>query len=393
MTYTIPDSYVPDKVRAFIEQLVYAPDAYKDVLTMALAVSHAREAFTTVPLILATSEKAASGKSTIAMDVPLLLAFNGWKINRLTTIDAMRSKYLERARPNPVVDDVGKIFGDSGMNGKLSWVYTLLIDCYTVDGTVEVSRNGANQKLSSYGVAFMNGLKNAVPGDLFTRCIHFADMEEAPEGIELRDAKEDSVKADARLLKEALHSWAGGRKAEMTAFMRGPVKYVHPSLAKRRRQIWGPVFAAAHAAGGDWPRRIYQAFVLMALDAAEQPSLVAEQRLLLDAAEIIMRDHSDKLFATDLMARLRAMPTGDYYRKADDKTLLKDKFAEAFGPPEMITVRGVGRGLGYHAGPILEAAADLRDAIYPRMTPVEDKLDAEFAIRPLTPISPIRTAA
>src|ERR1700721_289878 len=108
-------------------------------MTMVLAVSHARDAFTAAPLVLVTSEGPASGKTTLGTNIPLLLAFNAWKINRLTTIDAMRSKYLERIRPNPVVDDVGKVFGDTGMNGKLSWVYTLLTDCYTEDGTVEVS--------------------------------------------------------------------------------------------------------------------------------------------------------------------------------------------------------------------------------------------------------------
>jgi hypothetical protein len=393
MTYTIPSDYVPNKVRGLIEQTVYARKEYGDVLTMVLAVSHAREAFTAVPLVLATSEKPASGKSTFAADIPLLLAFNGWKINRLTTIDAMRSKYLERARPNPVLDDAGKTFGDTGMNGRLSWVYTLLIDCYTEDGVVEVSRNGTNQRLSSYGVAFMNGLKNSVPPDLFTRCIHFGSFEAVPEGIELRDTKSKSVRADAKLLQEALHSWASGHKDELTAFMAGPVKYIHPKLIGRLRQIWGPVFAMASVAGGDWPRRIYRAFVLMALDAADQPSLVAEQKLLLDAAEIIMREGLDKVFSVDLMARLRALPTGTYYRAVDDKTLLRYKFPEAIGQPETITVRGVGKGLGYRAAPILEAAADLRDAIEPKMERVDDPLEAEFAIRPLTPITPIRTAA
>jgi hypothetical protein len=257
MTYTIPSDFVPNKVRGLLEQTVYSRAEYKDVMTMVLAVSHARDAFTAVPLVLATSETPASGKTTLAMDIPLLLAFSAWKINRLTTIDAMRSKYLERVRPNPVVDDVGKIFGDTGMNGRLSWVYTLLIDCYTQDGVVEVSRNGSNQKLSSYGVAFMNGLKNAVPGDLFTRCVHMPDMEPVPEGVELRDVKSPAVKADARLLYAALHSWATSRADEMTAFMNGLVKYVHPKLIGRLRQIWGPVFAAAHAAGGEWPRKIY----------------------------------------------------------------------------------------------------------------------------------------
>ena len=397
MTYRIPDSYVPDKVRGFIDGLVWCKDEYKDVLTMALLVSYIREAFSALPEILATSERPESGKSTIACNIPLLLAFSAWKINRLTTIDAMRAKYLNRVRPNPVVDDIGKILGDNGTSGKLSWTYALLIDCYTEEGVVEVSRSGVNHSLPSYGMAFLNGLKNAVPDDLWTRCIHFSDMKPTPAGIELRDFGDAAVKADAELLREAMAGWAGSRAKAMTAFMAGPVKYVHPALISRKRQKWGPIFAAANAAGGDWPRRVYEAFVSIELKAAEKPSLVAEQRLLLDAADILMRTGHERLFATDLLAMLRAMPAGDYYRKADDKSLLKGKFEEAFGKPKPIS--GImahgdhagqrGRAPGYDAGPILAAAADLRDAIYPRMTPVEDPVETEFAFTPLHPVTPI----
>jgi uncharacterized protein DUF3631 len=393
MAYGISNDFVPNKVRGLIDQLAYAKDEYKDTLTMMLLVSYVREAFTALPELLATAEVPESGKTTIACNIPLLLAFNAWKITRLTTIDAMRAKYLERVKPNPVADDIGKVFGDNGTSGKLSWMYALLIDCYTEEGKVEVSRSGVNQSLSSYGMAFMNGLKNAVPPDLFTRAIHFEGMEPAPEGLELRDAMSSDVRADAKLLRAAMASWAGSRAKSMTAYMNGPVKYVHPALISRKRQKWGPLFAAANEAGGDWPRRIYEAFVSIELKAAERPSLVAEQKLLLDTADIIMRNGGDRFFATELLAMLRARPEGDYYRKADDKSLLKDKFAEVFGPPERIAVRGVGRGLGYRAAPILEAAADLREAIYPRMTPAEDELESEFAITPLTPVVPLRTAA
>ena len=54
MPYRIPDSYVPDKVRGFIDGLVWCKDEYKDVLTMALLVSYIREAFSALPEILAT---------------------------------------------------------------------------------------------------------------------------------------------------------------------------------------------------------------------------------------------------------------------------------------------------------------------------------------------------
>ncbi len=386
----LPDDYIPNKTRAFIDSLAYAPAEYKDTLTMMLAVSHVREAFSTVPHLLATAKTPASGKSTIACDIPSLLAFAPWKVGKLTTQDAMRNKYLERVRPNPVCDDIGKIFGDSGTNGRQNILYALLIDCYRKDGAVSVSRNGTTQDLPSYGMAFMNGLHSAVPGDLFTRSIHFA-MEEAPSGYVLRDALEDSVRADANILREAIHAWAGSRAGQMAAFMRGPVRFIHPKLEKRKRQIWGPVFAAAHAAGGDWPRRIFDAFIMIALDASEKPVPLPEQRCLLDTADLIMRRGVTSLFMSDLLSLLRVLPQGAYYREVEDSHLIGSVFPEALGAAKAVTGIALtgehegqrGRSKGWEAGPVLEAAAGLREMLYPAMTVMPDESSAELAFTPL----------
>jgi hypothetical protein len=400
MPNTLPSDYLPNKILAFIDRLVYAPDEYKRALTMMLAVSHVRDAFTTVPHLLATAEKPATGKSTIATDIPMLLAFTPWKIGKMTTEPALRNRYLERVRPNPVADDIGKIFGDNGTNGRSSMIYALLIDCYRKDGMVSVSRNGVNQDLPSFGMAFMNGLKNAVPGDLFTRAIWF-QMKEAPEGLQLRDALEDSVRADAEVLKEALHSWASARQEQMKQFMRGPVRFVHPKLEKRRRQKWGPVFAAAEAAGGMWPRWIYDAFVMIELDAGEKPELVPEQFTLLDTADLIMSRNLESVFMSDLMVMLRNKPTGDYYRKVEDTHLTREIMPGALGQAKTIATVALtgehkgqfGKSKGWDAAPILRAAADLREMVFPQMEHVPDETENDLAFTPVTPKILERTAA
>jgi hypothetical protein len=396
----IPDDFLPNEVLAFIDQLVYAPDEYKRTLVMMLAVGHTRDSFTTLPHLLATAETPASGKSTIACDIPMLLAFNPWKIGKLTTEPALRAKYLDRVRPTPIADDIGKIFGDNGTSGKGNLIYALLIDSYRKDGAVEVSRSGVNQKLHTFSTAYMNGLKNAVPGDLFTRAIHF-QMKEAPSGLYLRDALDDSVVADAEILKEALHSWAAGRGEAMKQFMRGPVRFIHPLLEKRKLQIWGPLFAAAAAAGGMWPQWIYDAFVMIALDASEKPRLVPKQFALLDTAELIMTRELDTVFVSDLVQMLRDKPTGDYYRKAEDTHLTQDILPAAFGKavPLVGTVLTgehagqYGRAKGWEAAPILRAAANLRDAVYPPMEHVADETESDLAFTPITPKIMERTAA
>lgn len=388
----LPDDYLPNQILEFIDKLVYAPDEYKRALVMVLAVGHTRDSFTTLPHILATAEKPSSGKSTIACDLPMLLAFNPWKIGKLTTEPAIRSKYLDRVRPTPVADDIGKIFGDNGTSGKGNLIYALLIDAYRKDGVVEVSRSGVNQKLHTFSTAYMNGLKNAVPGDLFTRAIHF-QMKEAPSGLFLRDALEDSVVADAEILREALHSWAAGRGEQMRDFMRGPVRFIHPSLEKRKLQIWGPLFAAANAAGGMWPRWIYDAFVMIALDASEKPVLVPQQFALLDAADLIMARGLDTVFVSDLMQLLRDKPAGDYYRSAEDTHLTQDILPAGLGKAMRVDGTALtgdhkgqfGIAKGWEAAPILRAAADLRQMIYPPMEHVPDETENDLAFTPVTP--------
>ena len=391
MSSTLPSDYVPNRVRSFIDTLIYAKDEYKDVQAMMLAgPNHAREAFTSVPLGFASASDPETGKTTLAARIPLLLGHNSWKVTRQTTPDSIRSKFLERDRPNLVVDDVGKIFGDAGMNNKQNQLYGVLIDCYCEDGTATMSINRVATDVCTYNQAWMNGLRRAIPDDLFSRCIHFK-MEAAPSGYPLRDAMDESVRADARILNEALHAWAGSHREEMRQFMRGPVRFIHPKLEGRKRQLWGPVFAAAYSAGGDWPRRIYDAFVLVALDASEKPVLVPEQRCLLTTADLIMRrDLGNTLFAADLLAMLRELPDSDYYRTADDTHLLRNIFPDALGGLHTVTGTALtgehagqkGRAKGWSTPAILKAAADLHDMLYPPMLPMEDETADFLAFEP-----------
>lgn len=386
-----PADFIPNKVRAFMDGLVYCRGEYKDALTMGMFVSHARDHFTAVPYFLATSDVPESGKSTITFDIPMMLAYAPESVDKQTTRDALNNMYLDRVRPNLICDDIGKIFGESGQNGKLTNLYTLLVKSYRRKATTSMSRNGSRVEVPTYGMAFLNGLRNAVPHDLFTRCIWF-QMEPAPDGLNLRDALDTSVEAEATILKEAIHAWAGQHSAEFEAFMRGPVRRIHPKLEKRKRQLWGPLFAAAYAAGGDWPRRIFDAFIAIALDVTEKPVLVADQRALLDASGIVMQRDLSEIFISDLIEALRELPEGAFYRETETEYLVNMLFPEAFGTPERVTSTVLygehkgqrGRAMGYEAVRILHDAAALRDMLYPPMEiDVQDPLADALAFEPV----------
>jgi hypothetical protein len=240
---------------------------------------------------------------------------------------------------------------------------------------------------------FLNGLKEAVPYDLWTRCVEMK-MTEAPEGCELRDALEESVEADAALLREALHAWSMSRTDEFRLFMKGRVRRLHPKLEKRKRQKWGPIFAAAHAAGGSWPRWIYDAFVEIELDADERPRLLAPQFTLLDTANILMRSDARAILMSDLIEALRALPEGSYYREVETEHLVYRVFPEALGEPCKVTaVKLYGdhageqaRAKGWSAVRILREAAELHDTLYPQYEDeMEDPLEEELAFELVTP--------
>lgn len=391
MTSRLPPDFYLNKTLAFIDPMLYCREEYKWALVAALAVSHNKRAFSAVPYILATGEKPGSGKSTIAFDIPLLLADNIEPIDKTTTQPGMNSLFLLRDTPNTAWDDIGKIFGATGRSGATSPFLTQLVRSYKRNGFTRMSRNGAPVKVSTYGMAFLNGLDDAVPLDLWTRCIHFR-MTEAPAGIQLADALDDVVESRAVILREALHSFAGQHGEFFRAFMKGRVNRIHPKLVLRRRQKWGPLFAVAYAAGGAWPQRIFDAFISIELDASEKPVVLPEQSVVLDAAKIIMRDELDSVFTSDLLEALRQLPEGNFYREAEDEYLVKSLFTEAFGPASRIAGTKLygehkgqrGLALGYSAIPVLKDAGDLRDILYPPMdTEIPDPMEEELAFEPV----------
>lgn len=384
MATEIRDDYIPNKTLAFLDRTVYAPIEYKHAQTMMLMVNHtAPWVFTTKPFGLATAKTPASGKSTLGYDVPMLLGDNMMSYGREDTEPSLGPMFMERDRIGGLaLDDVGKIFGDSGQNGKHTKIYAVAVKAYRRGAKLKMSVNRVTQEVDIYCQIWMNGLHSAVPEDLFTRSVHFP-MTEAPDGYDLKDILDAKVQADGALLRAAMHSWAGKRSQGMHDFMRGPVKFVHPKLEKRKRQKWGSIFAAAYQAGGMWPEWIYDAFVMMELDSSDKPVLVAEQRCLLDAAGIIMQRGVDRIFTSDLLAALRELPDGTYYRDVEDEGLIDELFPDALGDDKRITGTALygpnagarGQSAGFDAVPILEAAADLKSALRPPMPAIETTTD------------------
>lgn len=361
--------FVLNAVRSFIGTLFWGPDEYINAKTLILAVTHCKDIFSSVPFDLTTSDRPKTGKSTFSKDIPLLLASNPWIIDRMTTEPALKNKFLDREPPDSgILDDVSKIFGESGLNGRTTSVYQMAVNAYVRTAKVSVSVNRVATDLPAFMVLFMNGLNNAVPADLASRAVQFK-LEPKPPEIRLRDALSVPVAREAEPLRKALHRWAGSSKRVMREFMLDEVTRVHPLLTDRLMQIWGPMFAVAHAAGGEWPQRCMDAFLEMALDEGDKPVLLADQKALLDTAQIAMKTGAAVLFTGDLVRALRELRDGEFYREVDNEYLTQDLLPRALGPSEKLRGKSLdGRtvaGMGRKAAPVLRAAADLQEQLYP----------------------------
>jgi hypothetical protein len=361
--------FVLCRVRQFVDTLWWAPEEYLDAMTLVLAVTHAKDAFTSVPYVLITSDKPKTGKTTASTHVPLLLADMPWEVNSLTTEPAVRAKFMDRVPPSAIVmPDIGKIFGESGLNGRTSKVYQLLIGGYVRNGKIEVSVNRVSTQVPAYFVAFLDGLNNAVPADLATRCIKMR-VTAKPSGIRKRDALSPGVAKEAEPLRTALHRTVVSRRKDMQKFLLGKVLGIHEKLVDRDLQTWGPLFAVADAAGGEWPARCLSAFLELALDASDKPQVLLDQQCLLDVAGIAVRSGASVLFTGELTEALRELPSGQYL-DIDDNDLASYLLPQALGPAQEMTGPSLDgtrvlKGMARKVAPVLRAAAALRRELYP----------------------------
>jgi hypothetical protein len=383
----VPQYVVLDALRKSIASMAYASDPVLDAEALQIAVGHAGpETFVTRGHFLVRAKQPKTGKTTIAGHVPALFVHNPWKVSKKTTDPAIMHKFLDVEPPTWIVDDAGKIFGDAGNNGKTSTIYSVLIDGYINDAIVSMSRNSVTQDVPAYVQAFINGLHSAVPSDLVTRCIRVNAVPRPPQ-VRLRSALHPDAKVEAAQLRKVLHVWVSTHKKDMAWFALNRVEGLHPKLFDRAAQIWGPLFAVANSAGGDWPARCMSAFIQLELDESDQPLVVPEQQLVLDVASVLERSHVQRMFAVDVAEQLRLMPESIYGEVSDRR--LDEMLDGVLGVPSTIQARSMAgvnaKGEGWIAAPIFKNAREIRTMMYPEpVTP--NVVDPSKARRTLTPI-------
>jgi hypothetical protein len=374
-----------DDDRAFAASILYATDEQLDALTLACAVSHTLDSFSTAPELLFTSPEKESGKTT-AQDIVLMLANNAWSAD--PTSYALRAKFNEPEKPTIIIDEVSDIFGRSGLRGGSNPLGKILRICYRRTATLSMAVDRVAEEVSCYCMAVMGGLKTAVPEDIRSRCIVF-QMRPLPSSVRgLRDSQDDDTLAIGKIHSQRLHQWARGSEDEIRKAFRD-IRRPHPKFSARRAQIWGPLYAVALAAGGDWPERCLAAFRAMALDASDVPVLSPPQMILRDTAALMSADGSPKLFAASVAGHLRGLPDRDLYENLTDRGLAQ-LMTEALGPSQSMDI-GDARARGWHARPVLAAWKRLEAQLEPAPDdePLEDELDSMFTVETITQVTEV----
>lgn len=360
-------AYALNRTLAFMKTIMDAPEEHLVVMTLAVALSHVKNISPNVCYVLATGEK-ESGKSTLTQHIPLLLASNPFQVSRLTSSDAVRNAFLSRDTVNTLVfDDASKIWGASGRSSLMNIQTQLAVNAYSDLGQVSVSRSGVPVTVQAYAVCFFNGLGDVIPEDAATRCIKLPLAKRAEGARRMKNAGSPRVRSDAVLLKRELSRWANSRRREMAEWLTENDYKIHPLLDNRLLQLWGPPFAIANAAGGDWPRLCMEAFLSLGLDASEKPVVQRDEQALLDVARIAVQSGARVLFYGDLLRELRRLPDA-FYRQTGSRDLY-ELLEEVMGPSAPVRGKNmdgkVANAEGWAVAPVLREAAELQRALRP----------------------------
>lgn len=364
-----------DDAAGYINRVLYASREQKDAQVLAYAASHAISAFNTFPRMLFTSPDFESGKTT-ALDIAFALCQNSWMAD--PTSFALKAKLMEPDRPTVVFDETSIIFGANGLRGRGHPLYKPMVEGYRKRAAYSVSVDRTPVDVSSYCFVVLAGRNAAVPPDLRSRCI-IIKMRPVPGTIDLEDSLDDGVYSDGERIREQLHSWAQMAVQEdglLNKWARES-RRLHPRLRSRKLQVWGPLFAIARLAGGDWPKRCMAAFMALALDASEKPVLSAEDQVLYDAGHYLSEPlgHVDQryLLSAELLKYLREQDEKLYTTKTDAQ--MARLMSAGLGRASTLTLPDRHTAKGWHVTAIMANYEALMAELEPD---VEEDEDDEF---------------
>jgi hypothetical protein len=388
------------EVDEFLSMMLPVTEEQRTVILGGAVLSHSRQdpedfTFSTLPRFAVTGPK-RTGKTSI-LDAALMLSEGGWMSD--ATSAGVRAFFNTPQIHTMFLAEASKVFGETGLGGQQHPVYRILADGYRRTATLSFSVNRAKVDVSSFGVAWCDGIGEAVPSDILDRSVRIRTRT-APREVTrlLLDTLDEDVTATGHAYAESIHEWMNseGMHEAMHRYARTAVPALHPALSGRTRQVWGPLFTvfAEEFAGPEFSQRIMAAFLKLGIDEADRPKPTPGQLYLLDTAEIIrMAGNPPVLYTADLIGALNRMPDRNYHRKTYQYII--QETARFLGPARNIrgeNLSGVyGQGKGRDTGPLLDRADEVMRMLYPEPD-APDEAEDECAFSPLPVAAPAPSA-
>jgi hypothetical protein len=285
-----------DEMRDFIAQFIDATGTQLDAIAAWIVHTHVLQAFPATPRLLLTGDMEC-GKSESLRRIRDLSA-NGWSAK--ATKDALRAKLdcPRDARPTIIVDEISDVFGKSGRTGSQHPLGTILRLGYKVGETDSFTSARVAEEIDIFAAAAMAGRGNAVPDDIRGRSVAIR-MRNGTPAVDYTVREHDPM---AAMLSNAVGRYFRRYLGELERFR---ARGIHPKLTGRRREIWEPLFAVAHVAGGSWPQRILQAFQDLVLDQSDNSVLTPKQTVIRDVQRAAHLIGGDEIAGRDIIAALR----------------------------------------------------------------------------------------
>ena len=277
------------------------PDYAADVCALFETLCQCFEAFDTSPRLNVTSPEKGCGKTTL-LDVIALFVQRPLRTENLTA--AVLFRLIQARKPTILADEYDSWLKD---NEELRGLFNA---GHRRGGQV-LRCEGDNHEVRAFrvfGPAVLCGI-GALPGTLHDRSIVIRLERAKPNEIQERfDSRHTDLE---RQLSRELARWcADNRTALETCDPKMP-----DGAFNRIADNWRPLFAIAEIAGGDWPKRVSEAFAK--LTSADDLDAHGVGTLLLADIAAIFVSQGDKLPSATLaesLAAIEGRPWAEYGR-------------------------------------------------------------------------------
>lgn len=278
-----------DRVVVALKRYVqFADDAQAWAVALWTACTHAfaHETFDTAPYLIITSAEKQSGKTRL-IEVIAELVRDAWRISTAPTISSL-FRVIDQRAPTVLFDEIDELFAANG--DEIKQVRAALNAGYRRGATVpRVEGDHANREVKDFSVFAMKllaGLRASQWPDTTRDRGIIIELRRRLAGERVERFRLKHAAPALHELREELAAWADANAETMAAFEANDIE----QISDRKFEVWEPLLAVAHAAGGEWPKRAHTAALL--LSGVAEPDTDSLGVVLLRDLKVIFATHA-----------------------------------------------------------------------------------------------------